>query len=813
MNAVRVEYLSKGLFLGLWAYLALIEPPRDVFFQVVGWTAGGLGIGVLAGIFQQILRGYRPGANPLGFLLMVLLDSPVLIYAGLIGGLGVGVTTLTDPPPDRDWLGYCALAGVVLGFGFHQVIQVQDRLWRLCLGLGIGGALVYLIVSYLEALPSLQTLEAQREFAIVILTGLPFFYVLTFCGETEESEVEIAALCAGLGVGLYLLRFATNLPMLGDKAAFLIPVTLYFVYATSWLVPLRVFKHNLRGFGYMYLGRVPQAIACFGRALQIHRGSDLAAQGLYALHRKVDVTKLDERTVGLLNFDISLAIAADALVGERPPTAEQRAEALRLLDLVERHKPTLLPRADYLRAVALTHAKDFDGAAAALTRLLDPETPYTDPGVRAKTLFPAWDLAVRLHPEIAKRVGPGELAKPGRRIQAIAAIERKLVESPGDGSAVELQRIAYEGLTEAEFAASVSPESGPPAEFNYDLAEQLGLALADDPDSARRERGAVYLRIAGRGLPARGPSIFTRLADLASAAGQPDYARNYLEQVKRAGLQVGAGKLPADQKTLYTSALRRLTDDAANRGDFEAAIADWRLYIEAGNNEVEALRRLADLHEKSGDVLNALLVTERGLLHSKNDADLKARREKYYYSVEPDRVAAVREQVSRWFDVDYCVRTAAKVVETADADAETLAWGLHLARVARAAQPSSQAAMLAEAKLRGRLGESTERLKLLEDIREMPRGSGEDETAWYQATRLLGDMYLDELDRPDLAIACFNDYRNYSRSGAETLYRLGEAHEKKGETESAKKYFKAVTAFSGHPKYWDATEAVRRLGG
>ncbi len=811
MNAVRVEYISKGLFLGLWAYLALVEPSAEGFARVVGWTAAGLGLGLILGVGQQLVRGYRPGANPLGFLLMVLLDSPVVIYAGLIGGLGLGITYETDPPEGRNWLGYCALAGVVLGFGFHQLTQVQDRLWRVGLGLGIGGALVYLVVSYLEALPGLETVEQQRAFGVIILIGLPFFYVLTFCGETEESEVEIAALCAGLGIGLYLLKWATNLPMLGDKAAFLIPVALYFVYSTSWLVPLRVFKHNLRGFGYMYLGRVPQAIACFGRALQIDRTSELAASGLYALHRKVDVTKLDDRTVLLLNFDISLMIAADELIGDKPPTAAQRAEALRLLDLVERHKPALLPRADYLRAVALTHGKDFDAAAEALSRLLSPETPYTDPIARAKTLFDAWDLAVRLHPEIAKRLGEPELAKPGRRIEAIGAIERKLASSPNDGTAIELQRLAYQGLTENEFYAAVT--DGPPADFNYDLVEQLGLALADDTDPARRERGAAYLRIAGRGLPARGPAIFTRLADLATAAGQPDDARSYLEQVKRAGLQVGPANLPADQKPLYSNALKKLSDDAEARKDFESAMADWRLFIEAGNNDIESLRRLADLHEKSGDILNALLVTERGLLHAKNDADLKDRRAAYYRDVPVERVAAVREQVSRWFDVDYCVRTAKSVADLAEPDAETLAWGLHLARLARAVRPESQAALLAEANLRGRLGETGERLKLLEDLREMPKGSGEDETAWYQATRLLGDAYLDELDRPDLAIACFNDYRNYAKSGAETLYRLGEAHEKKGDFAAAKKYYKAVTAFGGHPKYWDATEAVRRLEG
>src|SRR5205085_5024832 len=106
----------------------------------------------------------------------------------------------------------------------------------------------------------------------------------------------------------------------------------------------------------------------------------------------------------------------------------------------------------YLRAVALTHAKQFDAAAETLSRLLNPETPY-EPGVRRAVLFPAWDLALRLHPELVKRLGPAEVAKPGRRMEAIGATERRLREAPGDQVANELKTVLYAGLSEAEFAA------------------------------------------------------------------------------------------------------------------------------------------------------------------------------------------------------------------------------------------------------------------------------------------------------------------------------------------------------------------------
>ena len=74
-------------------------------------------------------------------------------------------------------------------------------------------------------------------------------------------------------------------------------------------------------------------------------------------------------------------------------------------------------------------------------------------------------------------------------------------------------------------------------------------------------------------------------------------------------------------------------------------------------------------------------------------------------------------------------------------------------------------------------------------------------------------MYLDELDRPDLAIPCFSDYREYQRSGADTLYQLGRAHEANKNIPAAIKSYELVTAYQSHPRFYDAPEAVRRLQG
>jgi tetratricopeptide (TPR) repeat protein len=187
------------------------------------------------------------------------------------------------------------------------------------------------------------------------------------------------------------------------------------------------------------------------------------------------------------------------------------------------------------------------------------------------------------------------------------------------------------------------------------------------------------------------------------------------------------------------------------------------------------------------------------------------KKDSYYYSVDPERLTAVRDKVTGWFDVDYCVKKAQAVANQKDMDPDTLDYGLHLAKLARVVKPDSHAAQLAEAQLLLRKGERDEALRMLEDIREAKRGSGEEEDAWFIANRVLGMLYLDELNRPDLAINCFNDYREYQRSGADTIYDLGRAYEAKGDKAAAIKSYELVTAYQNHPRYWDATEAVRRL--
>jgi predicted Zn-dependent protease len=112
-----------------------------------------------------------------------------------------------------------------------------------------------------------------------------------------------------------------------------------------------------------------------------------------------------------------------------------------------------------------------------------------------------------------------------------------------------------------------------------------------------------------------------------------------------------------------------------------------------------------------------------------------------------------------------------------------------------------------------RYGEADRALTILEDVHEQrPEkfGSSADEDAWYTTCQVLADLYL-ERSRADLAIPCLIEFRKSAKSGARTLFKLGQAHEMLGDRVHALRFYKQVTAYEGNPLAADAYEAMQRL--
>jgi tetratricopeptide (TPR) repeat protein len=836
MRWLQTEYVLKGIYLGLVLYAALQQaaiPPDNstlvlrCLAEVNLLALAGLALGLLVAGLVKLREGFRVRGRLIPFLLFLLLESPTLAYLGILGGTVAGIFLVRNDltvlyPASQDTLqqllvpvlGGAALAGLVFGL----LRQVRDRMVRLGVILAAGALVVALAMSWLGLrdfgvfgkVGKPYELVNPTAFAVQLLLGIPFFYLLTFAGHEEESEVEIGAICATLGVGLgILLQDSVQFGTL----AVILPLFLYFGYTWRVLPGLRVLKHAFRGYSYTRVGRHRRALQAFRRALQLDPNNRLARDGFWEVHRSLDLNTLanDAPTLALVDLDLCLERAGSLLIHGKP-TPAQLEEAHRLLDLVLSVQPDHRPPVDYWRAVAHTHSRDYEQACTELEHLLDPGHYGPDNPQRLGVLMPAWQLSLMLHDELRRRVGLPQLAQPGRRMEAIAAVERYLAEHPDDPSPQALKRLLYQDLTEEEYNAFAG-EGGVAAHFDYPYVQQLGLALIDD--DTRWQRGGEYLRLAARGQPTLGPTIFVQIAQAHQRAGHAEDARHNYELAKRAGQAVGPKNLADAERHTYFATVKLLGESAMARGDIDSAIENFRLYSESERSGLETLRTLAELYERKGDALAALRVTDQALIYNPRDRDLLERKDKYYYSVMPEQLAAAPEPVRGGFDFDYCLTKARSILDARYTDMDWLDVADHLTQLALVIHPDSQAARVLRARVDLRLGKRDEALGLLEGVRS-PKpekfASGADEEAWYLSCQLLGDLYL-EVGRPELAIPCFHDFRKSSKSGAKTWLKLGQAYEQTGDRTRAIKCYQQVTAYDGNPLAPDAYEALQRLQG
>ncbi len=819
MRWLKTEYILKGLFLGLLLFVALQEAqPKFGYAATARVTLLALGGVVLALGVAALLKfrqGFRTRGNVAAFLIFLMLESSTLVYAGSLLGLGAGTFTLR---PEEGasleefirLLVYTAAGGALLGVLFGALQTVQQRPTRLALSLLMAILLGCAALGWLLPMPELTSagfhfgpspLDTGNKdvFAVQILLGLPIFYLLTFAGHEEETEVEIAAACAGLGLSLGILMrdVSPNFRAL----SFFVPLLLFFVYTWKILPGLRVFKHALRGLSYSRVGRHRKALMAFRRALALDPNNQLAKDGFWGVHCVLDLNSLanDPQTLQLVDFELCLSRAGSLLLAPNP-TPDKVQEAMRLLDLVLSQRPNLRAAVAYWRAVAATHARDLDTAVAEMEVILDPgHLGVADPQ-RQAVLFRTWQLALLLHDELRRRVGYPELERPGRRMEAISAVERRLVANPEDADAWSLKRILYDGVTEGEYEQA-RPGFGLAVEhFDHGYTQQLGLALIND--EARWQRGGEYLRLAAHGLPLLGPTLFIHIAQAHQRNGNGEGAWHNYELAKRAGQSVGPKNLSDEDRHAYYAVLKMLGDAGMAHNRTDLAVENYQLYSEYERAGVETLRTLADLYEKKGEVMAALVTTEKALLYGATDADLLARKDRYYYSVMPEQLRGKPEAVPGGFDFKYCIDKARTLLTARELDLDTLDWAQHLADLATAVKPDSVTAKVLLARAQLRRGDRDAAVLLLEDVHNNKPAKfvGEDdEDLWYQGARLLGDLYLNEIARPDLAVICYKAFRESAKSGADTLFKLGQAYEQMGDHARAAKCYEQVTAYEGHP--------------
>jgi tetratricopeptide (TPR) repeat protein len=467
------------------------------------------------------------------------------------------------------------------------------------------------------------------------------------------------------------------------------------------------------------------------------------------------------------------------------------------------------------------HQRKYEEAQRDLDSVLVP--PQEDSVQRRAVLLQAWNLALMLHPEMKRRVGQVQLALPGRRMEAIAACERQLRVKPDDQTAWELKRLLYPPLTEEEYDLAAS--QGLTDDFDHNYAEQLGLAMIADAKDWKK--GCMFLRIAGKGQPAKAPVLFMQIGKAHEKFGDPQGLWDNYVNAMRAGKKVGLANLSAEDKVSLFAVVKLLGDHMVKENQIDVALEAYKFYSQYEKAGGETWRTLAELFERKAkdadahgrhdvyqeNIWMALNCVEHALSYSgfSSDKDLVERKDRYMISVTPEEVKKRWESVRLWFDVDYTLNKARQILEKYNGELDNLDWADQLMRLASAAWPLSIQVKYQRARIQRLKGEGNQAVTILEDIRQnQPEkfANSDEREAWFNAHRLLGDLYIDE--KPDQAVLCLQEFRQSDKAGADSMFKLGKAYENLGDFQRAAKCYQAVMAYEDHPLYYEARDGFDR---
>ena len=812
MNPILTEYVLKGIFLGLCAFGSIQagimdETPWEGFLRLNCLAWSGLAIGWIWAAYQERANLAKVSRNPISFLLFLNLEHSGAIYNGIIIGTCMGV--LFAIPQNTPLLMTTILSGIVLGtcFAFSRKLKKnQGKIWIIFgvfVALGLGMAFLLGMTPWNEQTPKITHPQA---FCFQLLAFLPLFYLLTFAGYAEETEVEIGAICVLMGLALGILT-KDNVPL--RTAGFLIPVGTFFFYTMRILPSLRILKHVLRGLSYSKLGQQANALKAFQRALSLDPQNSLAKNQYWKLHSELDPSKLETDTETMSLVDINLCQdRIQTLLFRGKPSPEFHAEVVRLIILVRKLRPDLGPVCDYYDSVLALHDKEVNKAASLLEGILKPPQPLDHPA-RNPILYLAWNLALASHPELKNQVGyPLIKSYPSCRMEAITAVEKHLASEPSDQQAWALKRFLYSELLPEHLLAT--PE-GLRSSLDYAFLKDLGLALLEQKHDLAR--GDQYLEMASFGLPLEAPYLFVQSGKSHDQKEEGEQSLKWFEKAVQSGKLIGGKNLPEASRLAYYSAVKFLADYHLHSKDSAKAIEYFQLFSEFERSGVETLRTLASLYEETNQPLAALRATEQALIYQGSDKDLLARKEKYLFSIQPNELAQSPEAFKKGFDVSFCLFRSKQILDGRYEDPDWIEFARHLAELAMVLEPENRMARVLLGKGLLRQGERTRARELFELARnpkpEKFTGS-DDEDAWYSSCQLLADIYM-ELDMFQEAVNCLQDFRKSPKSGARTWLRLGQALEKLGDTKKAIACYEQATAYEGNPNAMEAQDALYRL--
>jgi len=598
--------------------------------------------------------------------------------------------------------------------------------------------------------------------------------------------------------------------------AFLLPVCLYVIYAERVRRGVVAFKHGLRGLSYERQGDLRNAIINYRLSLEIEPKAPLARQGNRRVHRKIDVANFrsDPDLYEMIDARECLSRAQDILK-RSDPTGDELREAYQLLALVEQKREDLPWTLASERLKLLLHNGQSDDAWTYVSRMLPipVDDVLTAPDHEAEAMFGLWSLALK-HPLLSGR-GVDLIAEDKGLFSFIAALERRLAQWSADPDALGFRPFAYERISWERFEAFHASRPGDPLPwFGYDFCRDLGLAAANN-EPRDYDRAEELLRIAAVGLQQQRLSIFAVLAKIhETKTGEPGL--HWLEEIERQGEALGVKNLPPTQQEAYFDALRRLGDDARRRGDTDTAIDKYEKLLDSPKAGLGTLRTLQELHEQCGDVLAAIRPVETALVYNldaRERAKWIAEKRRLYAQLDPQSTAERIAGGVRWFDVAFCFDEAHRAFDAREAAEQVERW-LQLAEAVGVKRRLAITYFRGRLKLRnGDVEGAAEHLGEVCAADPKALDLPQPDKRYYDACRLLADLYLEDLGKPEEAYALLKKIERWSGSGADTLYKLGLACEKLDRPKEAKKWFEMVSnVYGDHPKASDARMALERLG-
>jgi tetratricopeptide (TPR) repeat protein len=735
-------------------------------------------------------------------LLLGLIDHPRWIHGSVLAG-SLAAAMLARAPA---WGTACAGgAGLFLGATVYLLRGLRDRRLRRWLST----ALVAAGIALAWAWPRLELpTPAASGFAAslgLLLVSL-VYYLLTFAGQSEESEYDVAVVCLGVCLSLAAL----DAPRTVRSLIVLLPATLYVFYCERVRRRLVVFKHAIRGMEHERAGRSREALIHYRLATQVDPKSAIASAGVWRVHRKLDLSNAagDRDLWEMIDAGVCLDRARALAKKIDDPAAGE--EALKLLDVAELREPGRRFEAAHARVQTLLGLRRVEEAQAA-ARLAAAQTP-ADPADaddrEAAALFHVW--AGLMSDPALTAVGAEMTAEAKGAFDFLAVLEDRRRRATKDELADSFRPFVYRKLRLADVERLVEERSPRLEAIDWRYVRDVARDVAAEGGA---DRAIELLRIAELGLPQERLSIWLELARLheSSADGA---GGEWRRRIFREGRDRGLERLgEADRQAVFESA-RALAIEAEARKDDDAAIEAWELYSQSPKAGAATHRRLADLYSGKRDRLSAIRHVRKALefqLDEKDKALWLAELDRLYREISPQEVQARSAEAASYFDAGYCLRRASKLFEERAPSEEILHY-LDLAAAVGVEHVLDVNYLLGRLHLReGRNEDAAACFQAVADNRPKRFRDESQARAYFRACRALGELLVERLDRPAEAVGYLRTFKDHVDSGADTLYLLARAYEKTGQTAQARKWYDMVLVYPSHPRAEAAKAALARL--